>query len=223
MAQDRPFEVGHDIHHATLDMITRATYGVGIEQTQLVNEIAQIRLEPETIPQPITAPIKFISPGLDPEVAGLTAVTEAFPFMFRSPLPSIHYWLYKTFSPTMRNAIANVERLRNRVIGASIQRLEGGYADWCAIDNMLKREDAMARREGRASNFYSQHIASEVSYMYFDLFETQPGTTVNQNCNIVNSISLSWPRNYLISTPMGSQIHHCKSSDPRKTPTRAIH
>lgn len=62
----------------------------------------------------------------------------------------------------MRNAHRLAARLQQREIANGLERRRTGQAQRCAVDQILAREEAMAEKEGRKPDYYSQTITSEV-------------------------------------------------------------
>lgn len=99
---------------------------------------------------------------MDEEQSCFTTLADSVGLSMRSPLPTIHHFLYRNLWPKMRRARAGRDRLRDHEIAKSIERRESGQPQRCALDNMLAREDAIAEKEGRKPNYRSQTIMSEV-------------------------------------------------------------
>ena len=150
-------------------MITTATYGLDVSRTHLVKELASLkpnsqRIEDTTVAKGETAPFTFEHVPASDELRGTVAIAESCSIVIRSPFPAVHHFIYRNIDSTMRKAIIDVKALREREIGTAIKRLEVEAPEWCALDHMLARESAMAKKEGKSPDFYGDHIAKEVSF-----------------------------------------------------------
>ena len=63
----------------------------------------------------------------------------------------------------VKNAFALTKQLQEREIANGIKRRANGEAMKCALDEVSVREEALAKKEGREPDYYSQVITSEVS------------------------------------------------------------
>ena len=120
----RPFDIGQDIHHALLDMITRITYGVKLEQTQLVHELANLNSTAASDAASADSVVEFESAKLDEELAGLVTLAESLRISLRSPIPKLHFYFIRKFLPYMKDAISFTNRMREREIAARYRPLQ---------------------------------------------------------------------------------------------------
>ncbi|RSL42925.1 hypothetical protein CEP54_015300 [Fusarium duplospermum] len=160
LAKGRPFNVCEDIHHAALDIVMAASFGLEPEQSQIAKQTRELAVESSTGGQ--NDVIEFKHVHLDEELGCFTTLADSIVVAVRSPLPRLSHFLYRNFSPTMRRAAAGRDKLRNREIAKSIERMKAGHPERCALDNMLAREDVIAEKEGRKPNYYSEVILSEL-------------------------------------------------------------
>jgi hypothetical protein len=98
---------------------------------------------------------------LDPELGALTTISDSPYKAFRSPFPRLLHWYNRRFSSIMKAATAITDQMHNREITASIERRAKGQPERCALDHMIARETAIAEKEERKPNFYSQAMKSE--------------------------------------------------------------
>ena len=159
------FEIGNDVHHATLDIIAMVTYGLKVEDTQMVHELSELR--PKGIGNPCRQrshmPFEFEHVKLHEELQSMVTLTDSAKISLRSPIPVLHHFLYRTFSPWMRKAVSVSNRAREREITASIKRRDLGLEEWSVTDNLIKREAFLAQKEGIKPNYRSRAIENEVS------------------------------------------------------------
>ncbi|EEU37408.1 uncharacterized protein NECHADRAFT_51378 [Fusarium vanettenii 77-13-4] len=156
----RPFDVGKDIHNAALDIVMAASFGLGLEHSQVAKQIRE--LESASSPGGQDDVFEFKHVPIDDEIGAFTILADSIAVAVRSPLPRLGHFLYRNLSPMMRRAAAGRDRLRNREIAKSVERRESEHPQRCALDNMLAREDVIAEKEGRKPNYYSQVILSEL-------------------------------------------------------------
>ncbi|KAF4338405.1 cytochrome P450 monooxygenase 1A1 [Fusarium beomiforme] len=155
----RPFDIAQDIHNSALDIILDASFGIKSEG-QIGRQLEE--LEVKTASGGKDDLFEFEDVPLDDEQSCFTTLSDSVGLSMRSPLPTIHHFLYRNLSSKMRRARAGRDRLRDREIAKSIERRESGQPQRCALDNMLAREDAIAEKEGRKPNYRSQMIMSEL-------------------------------------------------------------
>lgn len=174
MSSDLPFDASEDIHQATLDTIMAVSFGLGDETSQISKKIDSLAPKRNASDTDI---FEFEPIGLDPELRAFTVLADSLAIAIESPAPGIHHYLYRTLSPTMRQAVASRDRIRARETKKSIERKLAGRPLRCALDQVLAREDAIAEREGRKPDYNSKIIFDEVS------------TRTNLSCCILTSES----------------------------------
>ncbi|KAG4261410.1 hypothetical protein FPRO03_11961 [Fusarium proliferatum] len=156
----RPFDIAQDIHNSALDIILSASFGIDSGDGQIGRQLEELKTR--TVSGGKDDLFKFADISIDEEQSCFTTLADSVGLSMRSPLPTIHHFLYRNLSPKMRRARAGRDRLRDREIAKSIERRESGQPQRCALDNMLAREDAIAEKEGRKPNYRSQTIMSEL-------------------------------------------------------------
>ncbi|SCO56647.1 related to TRI13-cytochrome P450 [Fusarium fujikuroi] len=156
----RPFDIAQDIHNSALDIILSASFGIDSGDGQIGRQLEELKAR--TVSGGKDDLFKFEDVSIDEEQSCFTTLADSVGLSMRSPLPTIHHFLYRNLSPKMRRARAGRDRLRDREIAKSIERRESGQPQRCALDNMLAREDAIAEKEGRKPNYRSQTIMSEL-------------------------------------------------------------
>jgi hypothetical protein len=101
--------------------------------------------------------------ALNEELNGLTVLGESIAKIIKTPSPPLFHFLYRNLSRKLRNAITLSKRLQRREIANGIQRRQNGETIKCALDEISLREEAMAKKENREPDYYSEVITSEVS------------------------------------------------------------
>lgn len=156
------FSASKDVHNAALDIIVCAAFGLDTQHTQLVKEIQE--LTPDTTSSTkIGGEVAFKELPLNEELNALATVAESVAKIIKTPSPPLFHWMYRSFSATLKNAFALTKQLQEREIANGIRRRANGEAMKCALDEISVREEALAKKEGREPDYYSQVITSEVS------------------------------------------------------------
>ncbi|KAH6670865.1 cytochrome P450 [Plectosphaerella plurivora] len=169
MAKGRPFEAGPDIHHTALDVILGASFGFGDDKSQIAKEIRLLAAKKspsksrdkkeETNDESL---FEFQPVPLDEDVGSFTILIDSIGKAVATPSPRLFHFLYRNLSPTMRRATVSRDRLRNEEITKSLKRRNSPNPQRCALDQLLTREDAIAKKDGREPNYRSQTIMSEL-------------------------------------------------------------
>jgi hypothetical protein len=156
------FSASKDVHNAALDIIVCAAFGLDTQHTQLVKEIQELTPD-DNHSSKADGEIAFKELPLNEELNALATVAESVAKIIKTPSPPLFHWMYRHLSATLKNAFALTKRLQEREIANGIKRRANGEAMKCALDEISVREEAMARKEGREPDYYSQVITSEVS------------------------------------------------------------
>lgn len=153
--QGHPFVASRDLLNMALDAIWAVTVGSKIGATR--SQIDLLASSPAvSVPQNTDLPVEFPSA---PDASGaktLMTLTDSLGVAFTSPSPRIHHWFYRKL-PFMRAALAEKDRMISDMLEKSKARLldnkGGDKTERCALDNMLLREDAVAKKEGRKPEY----------------------------------------------------------------------
>ncbi|KAM0327017.1 hypothetical protein ACHAQA_006140 [Verticillium albo-atrum] len=166
LAGGRPFNSSADVHHAALDMIMGASFGFEREQSMLQ---AKLRTLEQTKGSLLKATaenrddvVEFEDPALIGELAACKVIADSIGIQMRSVFPLLNAWFYRNVVPSMRNAMSVYKNMARREIGKSVERLHAGRPDRCAMDQLLAREDILAKKEGRKPDYYSETIKDEL-------------------------------------------------------------
>lgn len=166
LSKGRPFAASREIHHAALDIIVCVAFGLEPSQTQLVREIEELAVDQDWATNASGGPdeeFRFKEASVAEELEAFTVLSNSTSLSMRSLFPQLFHFFYRNFSPTMRNALRLAKRLQRREIANGLERRRTGKAQRCAVDEILAREEAIAAKEGRKPEYYSQVITSEVS------------------------------------------------------------
>lgn len=164
MAGGRAFDGTADVHHAALDMIMGASFGFEKSQSMLQTKLDHLaRAGVASSASPTAEVVEFEDPPLLEELQACTTMADAISLGFKSPLPWLNTFVYRNLVPSYRRALAVSQRMAKREIAKSVERLHTGHPQRCAMDQMLEREEALAKKEGRQPDYFSDVIKDEVS------------------------------------------------------------
>jgi hypothetical protein len=164
VAAGRPFDASNDVHHAALDMIMGASFGIEKPQSMLQAGLETIERTKGKVPtvEDKDAVVNFEIPPLLPELHACKTIADSVGIALRSPVPWLNAIIYRNFVPSMRNALAVYGGMARREIGKSVERLHSGHAQRCAMDQLTAREEVLAKKDGRKPDYYSEVIKDEV-------------------------------------------------------------
>ncbi|KAH6896681.1 cytochrome P450 [Thelonectria olida] len=158
----RPFDAGHDLHLATLDIICSVAFGLDEDNETLRSEIAYLRSFDPCVTD-IDDPVHFPNAPAIPEVTALLNLSDMIAIAQSSPFPSIsqHFAMLR---PKHARAWWYRRRLVHRQTAKSVKRLQEGkaFSQECALDQLLWREMCAAKKARRKPNFYSPIIRDEL-------------------------------------------------------------
>ncbi|KAF9769228.1 hypothetical protein IL306_013362 [Fusarium sp. DS 682] len=156
------FSASKDVHNAALDIIVCAAFGLDTQHTQLVKEIQELTPEDNPSSSEPEGEFQFKELPLNEELNALSIVAESVAKIIKTPSPLLFHWMYRNLSSKLKNAFALTKQLQQREIANGIKRRANGEAMKCALDEISVREEAMAKKEGREPDYYSQVITSEM-------------------------------------------------------------
>ncbi|KAK1758058.1 cytochrome P450 [Echria macrotheca] len=162
----RPFAADKDLHVAALDIIMAATFDFPQSHTSLAKQVAHIQKHrpADGSIDPQGEPFLFSHADLDPELEAWVYLTQSFSVPFQSPFPYLSHWLYLQ-TPRSRRALQLRRAVTERNIEQSIKRLEDPSCKKklrCAVDQILLREQAYAKKHGIQPNFFKGEIFDEL-------------------------------------------------------------
>ena len=152
------------MNHTALDAVWAATFGseIGTTKAQLdllssLNSINTTLGHDGTITFPVAE-----NP---PAFQAILTLTDSLTITLQSPVPPLHHWFLRQL-PYMRSAKAYKDQRINDELEAAKRRfMDGGEKDQvtrCAMDDILRREIAIARKEGREPAYNTRTIQDEV-------------------------------------------------------------
>ncbi|KAF3349868.1 hypothetical protein VD0004_g6024 [Verticillium dahliae] len=169
VADGRLFNANTDVHHAALDMIMGASFGLEKHQSQLQVKLDSLQRETASLPAPRAAGggdgdevLEFDDPPMLRELQACKTIADSIGVNIKSILPVYNAWFYRNVVPSMRGALKTYRAMARREISKSLERLHAGHPDRSAMDQLLAREDVLAKKEGRKPDYYSEVIMDEL-------------------------------------------------------------
>ncbi|CRK41158.1 hypothetical protein BN1723_015860 [Verticillium longisporum] len=169
VADGRLFNANTDVHHAALDMIMGASFGFEKHQSQLQVKLDSLQREKASLPEPKAAGgggddeiLEFNDPSMLQELQACKTIADSIGVNLKSTVPVFNAWFYRNIVPSMRGALKTYRSMARREISKSLERLHAGHPDRSAMDQLLAREDVLAKKEGRKPDYYSEVIMDEL-------------------------------------------------------------
>lgn len=168
LAQGHPFAAAPDLYNEALDTVFAATFGLEPENSTTGTQLQFLRQKANEIHVPASedAPVEFPSRPRPVNFEAIITLTESFEHATKAPLPRLAHWFIRRL-PYMRRATAIKEKLIYDRIEQAVQRLptssgQKNKLKRSALDEILQREAAQARKENRKPDFHARAIYDEV-------------------------------------------------------------
>ncbi|KAI0545171.1 cytochrome P450 [Xylaria curta] len=175
LAPDQPFEAYGDLNDAALDIIMAVTFGKQESQDDTMPRHLQKILWSARAGTSFTSKrnpkcAEFPRASLSEDFENILAVKETMRIGFSSPFPYPHIWLLKRFTK-LGNSFARKDQVIRNEISRAAERLflhqkeqskQESLTVHCAMDNMILRELASAKREGRKPDIHSARLRDEL-------------------------------------------------------------
>ncbi|KAL7928309.1 cytochrome P450 [Trichoderma chlorosporum] len=165
-ADGRPFSAYEDIHYVALDIILAAAFGITLEQSATYNQYESLQLQPSIGRSSGSKddPIAYSRIPLSESRAALIKVTATVVIGYKSPFPRLHHWILR--NTIWRRVFAQKEAFITEEINKGVSRLTSDMAKEkrmrCAMDMMLLREMAHAKKEGRKPDINAPRMRDEL-------------------------------------------------------------
>lgn len=172
LAEGRPFYALGDVHNMALETMWLVAFGTDIGTNKSQNELLA-PLQSIPLPTDRDSPAEFPKATVNPAFNSIITLTNSVEIPVSSPFPRQYYsFALKTF-PRLRAALRHKDQLiKERLHGAWVRfssqpTEEGSQGDGresvrCAMDLFVKREVAMARKEGRPPQYDTPVIRDEL-------------------------------------------------------------
>ncbi|KAI3316576.1 cytochrome P450 [Xylariaceae sp. AK1471] len=165
VANGRPFSAALDIHYAALDAVLAFTFGDSIEHSAIAPQIELLSQLPEVCAGDPNEPVTFLSSKLNEFIMVTIEGTEMVESIINSPAPSMTVWWMK-MTPRYRKFQAIKNRFINEQIQIAVDRSRAGLPSdiviRSAVDHIRMREEAIAKKQKRSTQFYSQDMVDEI-------------------------------------------------------------
>ncbi|ETI24327.1 hypothetical protein G647_03696 [Cladophialophora carrionii CBS 160.54] len=162
LAQGHAFRADEDIYNVALDVIFATTFGLDIQDGNTVAQLKQLSSTPVSVPQSPDEPIDFPHFSRPATFEAISVLTESLETSVKAPFPRFAHWALRQM-PYMRKARADKEKHFTNMINDSITRVASGkQAKSSALDDILLREAAAAKKEGRQPVYHSRAIYDEL-------------------------------------------------------------
>ena len=172
LAQAHPISAHGDMHRLALDAIWSIVFGADYEnstihaQLELYSSINQV-----DVPKSPDAVAHLPEAAYRTVVNAVLTITGSAEVSLKSPVPRISHWIWRQ-SRVAKNAFKVKDDFIRAEVEKSLERLDTKKGDItkerdvdgvkCAIDDVLRREMALAQKEDRAPLFNSRGIHDEV-------------------------------------------------------------
>jgi cytochrome P450 len=166
LSDGHPFSVRTDIYQTALEAIWAAVFSTEGAATITRNQIDSLRaLKSFDLPTSVEEEVEFAPAPAPPVYAAVLRITDGVEHILKSPFPKYMGLLRRQF-PSVRRDLNLVDRTMSEEISKAEARMvesKGGDGKITnAVDHMLRREKMAAEKQGRAPNYQSKVMASEL-------------------------------------------------------------
>ncbi|PSK46517.1 Cytochrome P450 94C1 [Elsinoe australis] len=164
LASNHAFPIQDDINEMALDSIWAVAFGTEIDTVKTQDTFLQSK---PTIPVPNSpsCPIDFPKPPLPAAFHSIMYLSDSILYAIRSPHPRLGHWWFRQ-SSAFKAAKSHKDKLiAERLADAKSRLLNSTATDAmirCATDNMVRREQQAAEKEGRAPTYDSPAAKDEL-------------------------------------------------------------
>ncbi|TVY64024.1 Cytochrome P450 monooxygenase TRI13 [Fusarium oxysporum f. sp. cubense] len=194
-AAERPFDAKRDIQRATLDVITAVSFGLENENSATKRQLDDMLSRSTagvTLTQPEKKIVGFPVHPLTTELDATLTIVESAAVGFSSAIPRWHYWVLSQF-PYLKNAARVREEWTRSEIDEAVKAIskagsENAWATRSALEFMVLRETAAAKKAQRPPRFHRRRIYDELFGFIIAGHDTTAAT-------------LSWGVRYIADAP----------------------
>ncbi|OAP64682.1 hypothetical protein AYL99_00654 [Fonsecaea erecta] len=163
LAQGHAFEAGQDIYNVALDVIFATTFGLRIKDSNTFAQLQQLLATQKLdLPPAPSEPVSFPQFHRPATFEAIATLTESLEVSIKAPFPRFAHWVIRQL-PYMRKARAYKEKLFSDMVNESLSRLSSGnQVKRSALDDILQRETAAAKKEDRQPEYHSRAIYDEL-------------------------------------------------------------
>ncbi|KAI1360925.1 cytochrome P450 [Xylaria arbuscula] len=168
LAKGHPFSAGDDFYTAALDAIWAVTFPFDLNDSVIAtqhNLLASTDDIDAILPANIDDPAIFPVAQMKSAQKSILTITESISILIGSPFPRIVHWFVRQL-PYMRNARSVKEEMIKGELEKATSRFEKNANNKleasCAMDEILYRELAAAKKENRAPVYHTRAIYDEL-------------------------------------------------------------
>ncbi|KAJ9604857.1 hypothetical protein H2200_010972 [Cladophialophora chaetospira] len=162
VAKGHAFRADEDIFNAALDVIFATACGLEAKDSNTAVHLQQLLSAQQPSQPSLDEPIEFTHYIRPAGFEAMSTVCGSLETSLKAPFPKFAHWALRQM-PYMRKAIAVKEELFTKMIDEAIERVNlGKQTNSSALDDILFREAAAAKKEGRAPVFKSRAIYDEL-------------------------------------------------------------
>lgn len=167
LSQGHPFSATSDVYEAALDAIWAATFGLDQETSTTQDQVRLLAsMHDVNLPKDVDKAVEFPQAPHLPAYKAIFTLAESLEASIKSPLPRFHHWVLRQL-PYMRKARAAKETMISNEIDNAARRMmhqnEQDQVTRSAMDDILRREILLARKQNRVPVIKSRPIIDEVS------------------------------------------------------------
>ena len=163
LAQGYAFQADVDIYNTALDVIFATSFGLNVKDSNSTAQLQQLRIAKVTVPSSPDDPLIFPHTQRPVIFDAISTLTQSLETTIKAPFPRFAHWVLRQM-PYMRKARAAKEALFTEMIDVSVKRVtSGNETTFSALDDILLRETAAAKKENRSPVYYSRTVYDEVT------------------------------------------------------------
>ncbi|KAK3985848.1 Trichodiene oxygenase [Cladorrhinum sp. PSN332] len=185
IAEGRPWHAAHDINDVALDAVMGFAFGEPSEHSATRPALEALRaLDAKGLAAlkgtgDRDQPIVFPTANRGPVLNSILALTVTVGELHGNPWPALA-WAYIMRKPRIKRAVAIKEDYIAKQLSSAVKRLTGpdseGQHVSSAVDHMILSEKKLARKDGRAPDYFSRVMKDETFGFVFAGHETTSTT-----------------------------------------------
>ncbi len=163
VAQGHAFMAEDDIYNVALDVIFAATFSLEVKKGNTVAQLQQLQAAQVSLPKSPDELVEFPQFIRPDSFEAISVLVGSLAITIKAPFPIFAHWALRQM-PYMRKARADKEKLFKDMINESIEKVTTDkHVKRSALDDIILRETAAAKKDGRAPVYHSRTIYDEVS------------------------------------------------------------
>jgi hypothetical protein len=160
----RPFEASHDMQDTAMDIVNAAAFAFDSDMSVIAGRLEGCRGDSGQPFADANGGVDFARASYPKLLQPLRNVAHYVGDVVQSPFPRLAHHFRILLDRKLRSDFANRDKTICGQIQQSLDRLQAGdEVQRSACDFMVQREMRIAKKEGRAPDFFSERIMHEVS------------------------------------------------------------